>query len=104
MIRPKNRILAIIVLMLGFIAISNGMKAQSTLKQIGKTFVESTDSMSNVTKTDYVYQDKKGNVDTIYLSKNGSAFIWKVSKKTGKPYRRYLPEVTKQLGTKKEDK
>lgn len=71
----------------------------------GNTFVEQVDSSkSQGTKTDYLYTDKNGVTDTIYLSKNGSAFIWKTSKKTGNRYRRYLPKVTEELGTKKDDK
>lgn len=104
MINKSSRIFAIVVLMLGFLAISNGIKAQN-VKRNGNTFVEQSDSAkSEATKTDYLYTDKKGVTDTVYLSKNGNAFIWKISKKTGKHYRKYLPEVTKQLGTKKEKK
>jgi hypothetical protein len=106
MINVTSRILGIIVLVLGFLAISNGLKAQNIIRK-GNTFIEQVDSTSrggNATKTDMIYTDKKGVSDTIYLSKNGSAFIWKVSKKTGRVYRKYLPEVTKQLGTKKEKK
>lgn len=101
MINKSSRIFAIIVLMLGFLAISNGMKAQN-VKRNGNTFVEQSDSAkSEATKTKYLYTDKKGVTDTVYLSKNGNAFIWKISKKTGKRYPKYLPEITKQLGTKK---
>lgn len=66
----------------------------------GKTFIEQqTDSTkSNATKTEYTYQDKKGNVYPIYLSSRGKAFILMTSKKTGKEYRKYLPEITKQIG------
>lgn len=80
-------------------------KAQTVVKQ-GNNFVEQRDSASQrsgATKTEFTYTDSKGNVDTIYLSKNGSAFIFKVSKKTGRVYRRYLPKVTEQLGTKKKE-
>ena len=60
---------------------SMGMNAQVVRK--GNTFIEQD------TKTQYLYTDSKGITDTVYLSKNGSAFVWKVSKKTGKKYRKY---------------
>lgn len=103
MINNKSRIFALVVLMLGFLVLSKNLRAQNIVRN-GNTFVQQSDSLNrgNATKTEFTYVDSKGNVDTIYLSKNGSAFVFKVSKKTGKVYRRYLPEVTKQLGTKKE--
>ena len=52
------------------------------------------------TKTQYLYVQGE-NVDTVYLSKNDKAFVWRTSKKTGKRYRKYLPEVTKSLKNEK---
>ena len=80
--------------------------ALSTHAQVirkGNQFIEqkSDSSKSGATKTEFTYTDSKGAVDTIYLSKNGSAFVYRISKKTGKQYRKYLPEVTKQLQSKK---
>lgn len=94
--RIKTRILAIIVLILGLIAISNSMKAQSVI-QNGKTFIEKVDTTKKETKTGYTFQDKKGNVYPIYLSSTGKAFIIRISQRTGKQYRQYLPEVTAKL-------
>lgn len=101
MLETKHRILAIVVLILGFLAIHNGMKGQKIVHK-GNAFIEQSDSSSrgDATKTVYTYTDQKGQTDTVYLSKNGSAFIWKTSKKTGKKYRKYLPKVTEALGTK----
>lgn len=51
---------------------------------------------SQTFKTEYTYG--QGTQDTIYLNANGKAFINKVSKKSGKSYRKYLdPETSKQL-------
>lgn len=101
----SSRVLGIIVLVLGLLAISNGMKAQDVVRQ-GNTFVEqqsdSTQRGGKYTKTEYLYTDKKGNTDTVYVSSRGSAFIWKVSK-TGRVYRKYLPKVTEALGLKKDE-
>lgn len=54
-------------------------------------------SESKETKTEYTYTDSKGNVYPIYLSSTGKAFVKKVSKKTGKEYKCYIPEVGKQI-------
>lgn len=48
-------------------------------------------------KTQYTYTDSKGNVYPVYLSSKGKAFIKKVSKKTDKEYKQYLPEVGKKI-------
>jgi hypothetical protein len=58
---------------------------------------ESGKSSGKETKTKYTYTDFKGNVYPIYLSASGKAFTKKVSKKTGKEYRQYLPEIGKQI-------
>lgn len=66
--------------------------AQSVVQQ-GKVFVEqSASNGAGDTKTDYLYQDKSGKVDTVYLSRTGKAFIWKISKK-GNRYKKYLPKI-----------
>ena len=102
-----DRISALLVLMLFFLfALAKSVQAQKVVRQ-GDNFVEQHDTTSargGATKTRYTYTDSKGVTDTVYLSKNGNAFVWKTSKKTGKRYRKYLPEVTKQLGTKKSSK
>lgn len=68
--------------------------------QHGKTFVEQVDSTKTVKaakKTEYVYIDKDGVSYPVYLTSNGKAFIIKTSKRTGKAYRKYIPEITKRL-------
>lgn len=47
--------------------------------------------------TVYTYRDTNDSVYTVHLSKNLKAFIIRYSQKTGKAYRKYLPEITKQL-------
>lgn len=97
MLGTKRRILSFIVLILGFMAIATGMKAQHVERK-GNTFVQVVDSIK---KTSLTYITKDGTKYPIYLSSKGHAFIICVSKKSGKEYRRYLPEVTKQLKTDK---
>lgn len=79
----------------------NNSNSQDVVKQ-GNTFTQvsnkkSSDSSEKETKTEYTYRDTKGNEYPIYLSSTGKAFIKKVSKKTGKEYRQYLPEVGKRI-------
>ena len=98
MLSKSCRIAAFIVLMLGFLVLSQHTKAQNvTLK--GKTFIASKDSSrkSQSVKTDYVYVDTDNVSYPVYLSKNGKAYILRTSKKTGKEYRKYLPEITKMF-------
>lgn len=77
-------------------------RAQNVARK-GNTFVEQIDSTKIVQKaqeTDMLYIDKDKNVYNIYLTSTGKAFIVKISKKTGKKYRKYLPKVTEELANK----
>lgn len=50
------------------------------------------------TKTAFTWKDSKGGIYEVYQSKKGAFFINRISKKTGKPYRQYLPkEVQEQM-------
>ena len=86
-----------------------GIQAQSVVKS-GNNFTQVSNkggkSGGKETKTQYTYTDSKGNVYPIYLSSTGKAFIKKVSKKTGKEYKQYMPEIGKQINPEayKEDK
>lgn len=101
--KKSSRVIAWIVLVLSFLIFSStGALAQtksSNIERHGNEFVQKstcTDS-SKVIKTDYVYVDSKGQRDTIYLSATKKAFVYRVSKRTGNVYKKYLPEVTAQL-------
>lgn len=100
--QSTSRMIAWIVLTLLFTLVSitgNAQTKSSNIERHGNEFVQKsthTDS-SKVIKTSYVYVDSKGQRDTIYLSPNKKAFVYRVSKRTGNIYKRYLPEVTAQL-------
>lgn len=100
----KSKFFMTLMIMLTLMfALSLSAHSQNVVRE-GRTFTAiQNDSTSGgkYEKTEYTYRDKTGEYP-IYLSSRGSAFIFKVSKKTGKEYRKYLPEVTKQLGTKKD--
>lgn len=73
-------------------------KAQNVIRK-GNVFV-CTDSVKqnpHPTMTKYFYLAADGTKYPIYMSASGKCFVIKISKKTGKPYRKNLPEVTKQL-------
>ena len=79
-------------------SLNMGIQAQSVQRQ-GNTFtqVSNKKSAGKETKTQYTYKDSKGVEYPVYLSSTGKAFIKKVSKKTGKEYKQYVPEVGKQI-------
>lgn len=100
----KSKFFMTLMIMLTLMfALSLSAHSQNVVRE-GRTFTAIQNDSTNsgkYEKTEYTYRDKTGEYP-IYLSSRGSAFIFKVSKKTGKEYRKYLPEVTKQLGTKKD--
>lgn len=76
--------------------------AAQDVKRQGNCFVQQKSSKASTgTKTKYTFKAKDGKVYPIYLSKNGKAFIIRVSKKTGNEYKQYLPEVTAQISKEK---
>lgn len=70
----------------------------------GDTFkVEKSVSTSNDTQTKYTWEDKEGNKYPIFVTKKGACYVKRVSKKTGKEYKYYLPkdvqaQIKKELG------
>jgi hypothetical protein len=95
----KKIILAAIMLL----SLNMSIQAQSVVKS-GNTFTQVSNkggkSSSKETKTQYIFKDSKGNTYPVYLSSTGKAFIKKVSKKTGKEYKQYMPEIGKQINPK----
>lgn len=86
-----KRFLTIILLsvLVGVSVYADNFKAPS------KQQVEWTDSITN-----HTYEINNVKYD-IFKSKNGSFYIWKTSKKTGKKYKYYLPkEIQIKLGRK----
>lgn len=75
-------------------------RGQSVVRN-GKMFIQQSNSnkieKDSATLTGYFYIDTKGVKYPIYMSSKGKCFIIRTSAKTGKQYKQYLPEVTKQL-------
>lgn len=78
-------------------------RAQNVVRK-GDTFYQqqSTNKIAkdSVVFTGYHYFDAKGIRYPIYMSSKGKCFIIRTSSKTGKQYKQYLPEITKQLAKK----
>jgi len=95
----KKLLIAAIMLL----SLNAGVQAQSVVKS-GNTFTQVSNkggkSSSKETKTQYTFKDSKGNTYPVYLSSTGKAFIKRVSKKTGKEYKQYMPEIGKQINPK----
>lgn len=62
--------------------------------QNGTEFVQEPKAprASKEVKTGCTWTDSKGEKYDIYMSARGKCYYYKVSKKTGKPYKRYLPD------------
>lgn len=70
----------------------------------GDTFkVEKSASISNDTQTKYTWEDKEGDKYPIFITKKGACYVKRISKKTGKEYKYYLPkdvqaQIKQELG------
>jgi hypothetical protein len=77
--------------------------SNAQVKREGNTFKVEQTSKSQDTKTKYTWEDKEGNKYPIFVTKNGACYVNRVSKKTGKEYKYYLPKdvqatIKKELG------
>lgn len=84
--KMKKFIIISFVILLGIIANAQMLKKGNTFK----SNKEKTEVVEQ--KTSYQYEDSKGNKYPIYVSKRGSLYVIKTSKKTGKEYKYYLPK------------
>lgn len=91
----------VIALAAMFLWIHHECKAQSVTRQ-GNVFVQDSSKSNKIKKepaiaTPYVFQTSDGTKYPIWKSAQGKYFILRISSKTGKRYKQYLPEVQKQL-------
>lgn len=68
----------------------------SQIVKEGNTFKSTKADSTIVLKTKYFWEDTKGNKYPIYQSKKGALYIIRVSSKTGKEYKYYLPKKTQE--------
>ena len=62
------------------------------VKREGDTFKVEQSTKVNDTKTKFTWEDKEGNKYPIFITKKGACYILRVSKKTNKEYKYYLPK------------
>lgn len=59
---------------------------------------ENNSNLVNTEITNYTWKDSKNNVYPIYITSNGSCFIYRTSNKTGKKYKQYMKvEISQQI-------
>lgn len=86
------------------VALSMSVAGYADVVRDGDNFkVEKTTSVNQDTKTKYTWEDKEGNKYPIYITKKGACYVLRISKKTGKEYKYYLPKdiqetIKKELG------
>ena len=71
------------------VALSMSVASYADVVKEGNVYVQKT-TIVKEKETGVYYQDKDGNI--IYVSPKGSLYIKKISKKTGKEYKYYLPK------------
>lgn len=74
------------------VALSMSVASYAGVVRYGDTFLVETAPVNQDTKTKYTWQDKDGNIYPIYISKKGACYVIKISKKTDKEYKYYLPK------------
>lgn len=74
------------------VVLSMSIASYAGVVRHGDTFLVETTSVNQDTQTKYTWQDKDGNIYPIYITKKCACYVIKVSKKTGKEYKYYLPK------------
>ena len=92
---------SIIITAIMLLSLNVGVQAQSVVKS-GNTFTQVSNGKpkGKEVKTQYTFKDSKGDIYPVYLSASGKAYIIRVSKKTRKEYKQYVPEIGKQINPK----
>lgn len=75
-----------------------GMAGTTCIAEVvrnGNTFETVQTSQTDV-QTPYTWKDKDGKTYPIYITKKGACYVKRISKKTGKEYKYYLPKETQE--------
>lgn len=93
----KRFLIALVVLIIGAVGQINAEVVRS-----GNTFSVEQTAQTDV-QTPYTWKDKNGKIYPIYITKKGSCYVKRISKKTNKEYKYYLPkeiqeQIRKELG------
>ena len=102
----------IIVIILISLVLTSVVYAQDTsISLTGRVYKRNVNEFSSATRennsnlvnteiTNYTWKDSKNNVYPIYITSNGSCFIYRISNKTGKEYKQYMKvEISQQICT-----
>lgn len=87
----KKFLIILIMLIMGM----TGTTCVAEVVRNGNTFETVQTSQTDV-QTPYTWKDKDGKTYPIYISKKGACYIKRISKKTGKEYKYYLPKETQE--------
>lgn len=68
-----------------------GIASYADLVKEGNTFIEQSVNQKDM-ELPFTYKDRKGKEYKLYQSKNGAIYTIRVSAKTGKEYKQYLPK------------
>lgn len=74
------------------IMLTLSMSSFAEVKREGNNFKVEQTSKASDTKTKYTWEDKAGQKYPIFVTKKGACYVIRVSKKTGKEYKYYLPK------------
>ena len=86
----KHLITLLVVLLMGTASYADVVRNGDTFK------VEKAASVNQDRLTGYTWEDKDGNLYPIYITKKGACYILRISKKTGKEYKYYLPKEVQE--------
>ena len=78
------------------VALSMSVASYADVVKEGNVYVQKTTTVKEK-ETGVYYQDKDGIRYIIYVSPKGSLYIKKISKKTGKEYKYYLPKNLQEI-------
>lgn len=87
----KKFLIILVMLIMGM----TGTTCVAEVVRNGNTFETVQTSQTDV-QTPYTWKDKDGKTYPIYISKKGACYIKRISKKTGKEYKYYLPKETQE--------
>lgn len=87
----KKFLIILVMLIMGM----TGTTCIAEVVRNGNTFETVQTSQTDV-QTPYTWKDKDGKTYPIYISKKGACYIKRISKKTGKEYKYYLPKETQE--------
>ena len=74
------------------IMLTLSMSSFAEVKREGNNFKVEQTSKASDTQTKYTWEDKEGNKYPIFITKKDVCYVLRVSKKTGKEYKYYLPK------------